>query len=196
MIYCRSAPTAARRNSSRFLLSMTSLRIFHSPPELLIKFVFTIKAYINVDLSVNFCFWSESMTSQTTYQCDGFPRISADDINISFNSETFLIGKTEFIVIGSRQRLATFNNHELRVTVDDEQVRQVNSTKTLQATLDENLSWENHVEDIPKKIGIGAMKRVCELIEQQTTILKGFHRAVLFLSHQSMGWAWATLSDA
>ena len=32
------------------------------------------------------------------------------------------------MVIGSRQRLETFNYHERRVTVDDEPVRQVNST--------------------------------------------------------------------
>ena len=71
----------------------------------------------------------------------------AGDTNISFSSENYsdlenainsgLINlnrrlaanklglntaKTEFMVNGSRQRLATFNNHELRVTVDDEPV--------------------------------------------------------------------------
>ena len=34
------------------------------------------------------------------------------------------------MIIGSLQRLATFDNHELRVTVDSEPVRQVNSAKT------------------------------------------------------------------
>ena len=52
------------------------------------------------------------------------------------------------MVIGSRQRLATFDNHELRVTVDSEPVRQVTSTKTLGLTLDENLTWKNHIEVI------------------------------------------------
>ena len=104
---------------------------------------------------------------------DGFPRMFADDINISFSSENLSelenvinsslinlnkwlianklslnIAKTEFMVIGSRQRLSTFNSHELRVTVDDEPVRQVKSTKTLGLTLNENLTWRNHFEDI------------------------------------------------
>ena len=78
--------------------------------------------------------------------------------------------KTEFMVIGSRQCLTTFNSHELRVTVDDEPARQVNSTKTLGLTLDENLTWKNHVEDIFKKISssIRALKRVRGLIDQET----------------------------
>ena len=36
------------------------------------------------------------------------------------NKLSLNIAKTEFMVIGSRQRLATFDNHELRVTVDSE----------------------------------------------------------------------------
>ena len=33
------------------------------------------------------------------------------------------------MVVGSRQRLASFDNHELRVTVDSEPVRQVTLQK-------------------------------------------------------------------
>ena len=104
---------------------------------------------------------------------EGFPRTFADDTNISYSSNnptdlenlmnsslvnlnrwlianklSLNIAKTEFMVIGSRQRLATFDNHELRVTVDSEPVRQVTSTKTLGLTLDENLTWKNHIEVI------------------------------------------------
>ena len=82
------------------------------------------------------------------------------------------------MVIGSRQRLATFDNHDLRVTVDSEPVRQETSTKTLGLTLDENLTWKNHIEVISKKVssGIGALKRVRGLIDRETAIIvyKGF----------------------
>ena len=82
------------------------------------------------------------------------------------------------MITGSRQRLATFNNHELSVSVDNVPVRQVSSTKTLGLTLDENLTWRNHVEVITKKIssGIGALKRVRRLIDQETAVkaYKGF----------------------
>ena len=107
---------------------------------------------------------------------EGFPRMFADDTSISYSSynptdlENLMnsslvnlnrwlianklslnIAKTEFMVIGSRQRLATFDNHELRVTVDSEPVRQVTSTKTLGLNLYENLTWKNHIEVISKK---------------------------------------------
>jgi hypothetical protein len=88
------------------------------------------------------------------------------------NKLSLNIAKTEFMIIGSRQRLATFNNYELSVSVDNVPVRQVSSTKTLGLTLDENLIWRNHVEVITKKIssGIGALKRVRGLIDQETAI--------------------------
>ena len=64
---------------------------------------------------------------------------------IKANKLSLNIAKTEFMFIGSRQRLAAFDNHKLRVTVDSEPVRQVTSTKTLELTLDENLTWKNHI---------------------------------------------------
>jgi hypothetical protein len=99
---------------------------------------------------------------------EGFTRMFADDTNLHFSSDNlshleFLmnsslinlnrwlianklslnIAKTEFMIIGSRQRVATFNNYELSVSVDNVPVRQVSSTKTLGLTLDENLTWRN-----------------------------------------------------
>ena len=76
------------------------------------------------------------------------------------------------MVIGSRQRLATFDDHELCVTVNNASVKQVKSAKTLGLTLDENLTWRDHVEVISKKIssGIGALKRIRGLIDQETAI--------------------------
>ena len=126
---------------------------------------------------------------------EGFPRMFADDTNISFSSNTLSdleilinfelqslnrwllanklslnIAKTEFMVIGSRQRLTTFDDHELCVTVNGASVKQVKSAKTLGITLDENLTWRNHVDAITKNIssGIGALKRVRGLIDQET----------------------------
>ena len=88
------------------------------------------------------------------------------------NKLSLNIAKTEFMVIGSRQRLATFDDPELCVTVNNASVKQVKSGKTLGMTLDENLTWRDHVEVISKKIssGIGALKRIRELIDQETAI--------------------------
>jgi hypothetical protein len=71
------------------------------------------------------------------------------------------------------QRLSTtFNNHDLGVAVNNKPIKKVRSIKSLGVNLDENLTWENHVNGISKKIssGIGALKRVRDLIDQLTAI--------------------------
>ena len=59
------------------------------------------------------------------------------------NKLSLNVAKTEFMVIRSRQQLATFDDHELCVTVNTEsiKIKQVKSAKTLGLTLDENLMW-------------------------------------------------------
>ena len=47
------------------------------------------------------------------------------------NKSSLNIAKTEFMVIGSRQRLATFDDPELCVTVNNASVKRVKPAKTL-----------------------------------------------------------------
>ncbi len=57
------------------------------------------------------------------------------------------------------------------VVVNNEAIKKVKSTKTLGVTLDENRTWENHINVIAKKIsGISALKRVRGLVDQETAI--------------------------
>ena len=101
------------------------------------------------------------------------------------------------MIIGSCQHLETFNNYELSVSVDNVPVRQVSSTKTLGLTLDENITWRNHVEVITTKIssGIGALKQVRGMIDQETAIraYKGFIEP--YFSYCAPVWDGVTLSD-
>ena len=112
----------------------------------------------------------------------------ADDTNISFQSSnlidlednmnnelsslnSWLIANrlslnityiTEFMIIGSRQRLINHDMSNLNICVNNTQIKRVLHTKSLGITIDENLTWKNHVDVICKKIssGIGALKRV------------------------------------
>ncbi len=90
------------------------------------------------------------------------------------NKLSLNVTKTENMFIGSRQRLATFDDHEPCVTVNNESVKQVKSAITLglTLTLDENLTWKNHVDAITEKIssGISALKRVRGLTDNETAI--------------------------
>ena len=68
--------------------------------------------------------------------------------------------KTEFMLTGSRQRLQTFNKTPSLI-IDIASMKQVSSTKSLGVYVDQNLSWNVHVDKISKKIasGVGILKR-------------------------------------
>ena len=69
--------------------------------------------------------------------------------------------KTEFMVIGSRQRLSTLHKSPV-LTFDNFPIKQVDTTKSLGVYVDEHLSWNGHnfIALISKKTdpGIGAIK--------------------------------------
>jgi len=55
------------------------------------------------------------------------------------------------MLIGSRQRLSTFDKYPSH-SIDGKSIKQVSSTKSLGVHVDENLSWNVHIETIAKKI--------------------------------------------
>ena len=91
--------------------------------------------------------------------------------------------KTEFILIGSRQRLQTFSTPP-SLFIDNAPIHQVVSTKCLGVYVDENLSWDVHIDNITKKIscGIGILKRSRPFItfEVLSTIYSVFKSATIF----------------
>ena len=110
------------------------------------------------------------------------PRMFADDTNITIaaksvpelqliiNSElknlhqwlitnrlSLNVAKTEFMIVGSRQRLL-LHDEQIRIEMDGKQIKRVNEAKSLGVQIDEHLTWARHVENISKKIAsaIGA----------------------------------------
>ena len=80
--------------------------------------------------------------------------------------------KTEFLLIGSRQRLITVTVSPT-LAMNDFRVTQVATAKSLGVTIDDNLDWGSHMKKIIKKVsfGIGAVKRVRHLVPQATSQL-------------------------
>ena len=74
---------------------------------------------------------------------------------------TLNMTKTEFVLIGSRQRLSTVTVSPT-LAINDFRVTQVATAKSLAVTIDDNLDCGSHMEKIVKKVfsGIGAIKRV------------------------------------
>ena len=114
------------------------------------------------------------------------PRIFADDTTITFAASTMIdlenavnlelrnlqrwlianrlslnIAKTEFMVIGSNQRIHALSNNQIHIEIDGKSIKRVEETKSLVLFIDEHLSWRtNHIEEISKKISsaIGTLK--------------------------------------
>ena len=112
------------------------------------------------------------------------PRMYADDTHVTFagsdlhliqsslshdlenlnkwlvsNRLTLNTSKTEFILIGSRQRLNTLSD-TLKLSIENVPIEQVSSVKSLGVYIDENLTWHFHIDKVCKQIAsaIGAIK--------------------------------------
>ena len=85
------------------------------------------------------------------------------------NKLTLNMTKTEFMLIGSRQRLSTLTDSPT-ITVNDNQVSQVTTAKSLGVTIDNKLDCSSHIGKLTKKVasGIGAIKRIRHLVPQAT----------------------------
>ena len=105
-----------------------------------------------------------------------------DDINYHLNHDlanvnkwlianrlTLNQSKTEFMLIGSRQRIATFRSVPC-LEIDGVPIDKVLQAKSLGVYLDENLSWNIQINELTKRIasGIGALKRVRSFVPVAT----------------------------
>ena len=84
---------------------------------------------------------------------------------LSANKLTLNLTKTEFMLVASRQKLSTFSVIP-SFSINDHPVKQVSSVKSLGVHIDQNMSWECHIQNICKKIAsaLGAIKRIRHLI--------------------------------
>ena len=89
--------------------------------------------------------------------------IDLDRIRIwlAANKLTLNTTKTEFLLIGSRQRLPMLERNPI-IETNQFLIKQVSTSKSLGVHIDGNLSWECHINEISKKIasGISAIKRI------------------------------------
>ena len=124
------------------------------------------------------------------------PRMFADDTNVSYaadslnelqnvlNSElkslhnwlitnrlSLNIAKTEFMTIGSRQKLRTIDD-VITIKINECEINRVDSVKSLGLYIDNHLTWTKHIDKISKKIAsaIGALKRIRPYITTNTAI--------------------------
>ena len=94
------------------------------------------------------------------------------------NKLTLNMTKTEFMLIGSRQRLYALTNPPIP-EINGAPITQVSVAKSLGVLIDNNLNWSSHVDKLTKKVasGIGALKRIRHLVPQTT--LRSIYHALL-----------------
>ena len=75
------------------------------------------------------------------------------------------------MIIGSGQRLHA-QCDEIDISFDDKMIKRVDHTKSLGLTIDAQLSWSKHVDEICKKASsaIGALKRVRPFISKDVAV--------------------------
>ena len=75
------------------------------------------------------------------------------------NKLTLNTATTEFMLIGSTQKLSTLSSQP-ELSIDNVPIEKVTSAKSLGIFIDENLRWQTHIDKLSKKIasGIGAIK--------------------------------------
>ena len=78
---------------------------------------------------------------------------------------TLNMTKTEFMLIGSRQKLSTFSE-SLELSIDNVPIKQVSTTKSLRILIDNNMALHSHIKKLSKKIAssISAIKRIRPLL--------------------------------
>ena len=80
---------------------------------------------------------------------------------LSSNKLTLNILKTDFMVMGSRQRIASLTGN-ISLSVNGLTLQQVETAKCLGLTIDQFLTWKNHLQSVRQKVGCGIriLKRI------------------------------------
>ena len=85
------------------------------------------------------------------------------------NKLTLNVEKTEYLIIGTRQRLNNLSQ-DINVSIDGKVLKEVETKKTLGVLVDEHLWWDKQIDNISKKAskGIGMLCRVKPYVPTKT----------------------------
>ena len=85
------------------------------------------------------------------------------------NKLTLNTAKTEYMLIGLRQKLSTLSSQP-ELSIDNVPIEKVTTVKSLGIFIDENLRWQTHIDKLSKTIvsGIGAIKRIRDFVPTPT----------------------------
>ena len=87
---------------------------------------------------------------------------------LTANKLSINVTKTEYMLIASKHRITNLIQ-PLSIKLGNDQVKRVTASKTLGMYIDEDLSWDEHVDYVARKISaIGGLKQVRPFVKQET----------------------------
>ena len=99
------------------------------------------------------------------------------------------------MLFGTHNKTKKLNN-QLKISIDGTEIDQVNAFRFLGITIDQNLTWKNHIDELGKKCSssIGILYRVKHFLPEMA-LLNLYN--TLFLSHINYGiTAWGSACNA
>ena len=87
------------------------------------------------------------------------------------NKLTLNTSKTEYMMVGSRQKLGK-GEDDTHIKLGDNKIKKVKETKTLGVIVDDQLKWNSHINTVSTKVskGIGMIRRMKAFVPQSTLI--------------------------
>ena len=115
---------------------------------------------------------------------------------LTSNKLTLNKKKTEYMIVGSRQRISNILTDPI-VKLGDSTIKRVNKSKTLGVIVDEHLLWNDQIQSIVSKSskGIGMIRRIkIEKFVPQSTLLK-IYNAIVPSHFDYCSLVWDNCSD-
>ena len=97
------------------------------------------------------------------------------------NKLSLNIEKSEFMLLGTRNRLNKINESNVDIRIKGMQLKRVKKCKHLGIIIDENLTWRDHIINIQKKTGTGLhmLKTVKQHVNKDTVLLEMIYNAIV-----------------
>jgi hypothetical protein len=106
----------------------------------------------------------------------------------SFNLLTLNVSKCKFVIYGSSRKVAKFDN--VSITVNDSILDRINSFKYLGVTIQQNLTWSEHIGNISKKLNqrLGLIRRIKFLLPIQARLALYNSLVLPLLDYSDIVW--------
>ena len=105
------------------------------------------------------------------------------------NKLTLSYNKTEYMIIGSRQKILNIQEEPL-ISIGNETIKKISKCKTLGVIIDDKLLWKDHINEISAKVskGFGIMRRIKTFVTQ--SVMQSIYNSLIlpYFDYCNMVW--------